>query len=108
MSLLRAGFCILEIMATKTISEFTNYIVGGALLFLTLSTYLLALIDLGIGNLIAALLIAAAKASLIILYFMHARDSDKLTRLAIGAALLWFGILFVLTMSDYVSRYPAM
>ena len=93
---------------TKSVSEFTNYIVGGALLLLTLSTYLLALVDLGVGNLIAALVIAAAKASLIILYFMHARYSDALTRIAIGAALLWFGILFVLTMSDYISRYPAM
>ncbi len=92
---------------TKTVSELTNYIIGGALLLLTLSTYLLALVDLGVGNLIVALVIAAAKASLIILYFMHVRHSDALTRIAIGAALLWFGILFVLTMSDYVSRYPA-
>ena len=92
---------------TKSVSELTNYIIGGALLLLTLSTYLLALVDLGVGNLIVALVIAAAKASLIILYFMHARYSDALTRIAIGAALLWFGILFVLTMSDYVSRYPA-
>ncbi|MDQ6788196.1 MAG: cytochrome C oxidase subunit IV family protein [Acidobacteriota bacterium] len=95
-------------MTTKSISELTNYIVGGALLLLTLSTYMLALVDLGIGNLIIALVIAAAKASLIILYFMHARYSDALTRIAIFAALLWFSILLVLTMSDYVSRYPAM
>lgn len=95
-------------MTTKSVSEFTNYIVGGALLLLTLSTYLAALIDLGIGNLIVALFIAAAKASLIVLCFMHARYSDNLTRIAIAAALLWFGILIVLTMSDYVSRYPAM
>lgn len=95
-------------MVTKSVSEFINYIVGGVLLLLTLSTYLAALVDLGIGNLIVALLIAAAKASLIILYFMHARYSDNLTRIAIAAALLWFGIMFVLTMSDYVSRYPAM
>lgn len=93
---------------TKTISEFTNYIIGGALLVLTLSTYLAALVDLGIGNLIVALLIAAAKASLIILYFMHARYSNRLIWVVIGAALLWFGILFTLTMSDYVARYPAM
>lgn len=93
---------------TKTISEFTNYIVGGVLLVLTLSTYLAALVDLGIGNLIVALLIAAAKASLIVLYFMHARYSNRLIWIVIGAALLWFGILFTLTMSDYVARYPAM
>ena len=94
-------------MATKSVSETTLYITGGALLLLTLSTYLAALIDLGIGNLIVALLIAAAKALVIILYFMHARYGSKLIWIVIGAALLWFGILFVLTMSDYVSRYPA-
>ncbi len=95
-------------MATKSISEFTNYIIGGVLLLLTLSTYLVAFVDLGVGNLIVALLIAAAKASLIVLYFMHARYSSKLIWIVIGAALLWFGILFTLTMSDYVYRYPAM
>lgn len=94
-------------MASKSISEFTNYIIGGALLCLTLLTYVAALFDLGIGNLIVALLIAAVKASLIILYFMHARYSNKLVLIVILGALLWFGILFVLTMSDYVTRYPA-
>lgn len=93
---------------TKSISEFTNYIIGGALLLLTLSTYLIAFVDLGVGNLVIALVIAAAKASLIVLYFMHARYSNKLTWIVICAALLWFGILFTLTMSDYVYRYPAM
>lgn len=95
-------------MATKSISEFTNYIIGGALLLLTLSTYLVAFVDLGVGNLVIALLIAAAKASLIVLYFMHARYSSKLIWIVIGAALLWFGILFTLTLGDYVTRYPAM
>ena len=95
-------------MATKTLTEPTTYIIGGVLLVLTLSTYLAALVDLGIGNLIIALLIAAAKASLIVLFFMHARYSSKLIWVVIGAALLWFGILFTLTMSDYVYRYPAM
>lgn len=93
---------------TKSISEFTNYIIGGALLVLTLSTYLVAFVDLGIGNLVAALLIAAIKAALIVLYFMHARYSNKVVWIVIGAALLWFGILFTLTMSDYVYRYPAL
>lgn len=88
-------------MAGKSISEFTNYIIGGALLCLTLLTYAVALFDLGVGNLIAALLIAAAKAALIVLYFMHARYGNKLVWIVICASLLWLGILFVLTMSDY-------
>ena len=94
-------------MAEKTISESFNYLIGGALLFLTLATYLLAMIDLGAWNLVIALVIAAMKASLIVLYFMHARYSEWLTWLVIGAGLLWMGILFSLTLSDYLTRYPA-
>lgn len=92
---------------TRT-SELTYYAVGGVLLVLTLATYLIAMVDLGIGNLIAALVIAAAKASLIVLYFMHARSGRALTWLVIIAGLFWIGILFSLTLSDYLSRYSSM
>lgn len=91
-------------MAEKTISEFFNYIIGGTLLCLTLATYLLAMLDLGVWNLIVALFIAAMKASLIILYFMRARYSERLIWAVIGCGLLWMGILFSLTLSDYLLR----
>ncbi len=94
-------------MTDRTNSDLTNYVIGGVLLVLTLLTYLAARIDLGAANLIIALLIAAAKAILILLFFMHARKSGGLTWVVIGAGLLWFGILLLLTMSDYVARYPA-
>jgi hypothetical protein len=35
---------------------------------------------------------------------MHARYSDWLTWVVIGAGALWLGILFVLTMGDYITR----
>ena len=91
-------------MASKTISELNYYVIGGVLLAFTLLTYIAARFDFGEWNLVIALVIAACKGMLIILYFMHARYSSWLTWVVIGAGLLWFGILFALTMSDYVTR----
>jgi cytochrome c oxidase subunit 4 len=51
-----------------------------------------------------ALLIAAAKALLIILYFMHVRHGPSRVMMFAGAGFLWLGILATLTMSDYLTR----
>ena len=48
-------------------------------------------------NLIVALGIAVIKAALILLFFMHFRDSDHLTWLVGAATVVWFVILIVLT-----------
>lgn len=91
-------------MSAQTVSEKAYVLVLGALLLLTYATYAAALVNLGRWNLAIALGIAAAKAALIILYFMHARYSRWLTWVVIVAGLFWFGILLVLTMSDYLTR----
>ena len=75
-----------------------------ALMILLVLTLIAALFDLGEMNLIVALTIAVAKAALIILFFMHFKDSDTLTWLVGGGTLVWFGIMIVLTMTDYASR----
>lgn len=61
-------------------------------------------IDIGPGNLIIAFLIAATKAVLIVLFFMHVKFGDKLTWVFSGASFFWLGILLILLMSDYTSR----
>jgi len=91
-------------MSAKIISEKTYYLIFIALLLLTLMTYEAARVDLGRWNAPLGLLIAACKAILIILYFMHARYSRWLTWIVLAAGLLWLGILLVLTMSDYLTR----
>jgi cytochrome c oxidase subunit 4 len=48
--------------------------------------------------------IAAAKAGLIALFFMHILSGDRLPCLALLAGILWFTILLGLTLSDYLSR----
>ncbi len=53
---------------------------------------------------ILALAISVAKSTLVVLYFMHARYSPKLTGVVIAAALAFLTILVFLTLADYVSR----
>jgi cytochrome c oxidase subunit 4 len=75
------------------------------LLALTGLTTGVAFIDLGrVGNVAVALTIATIKAVLVMLYFMHLRYSSRLTILFAGAGIFWFGIMLVLTLSDYSSR----
>jgi cytochrome c oxidase subunit IV len=82
----------------------TFVIVCVVLLLLTLTTLEVATFDLGPLNTVIALGIAACKASLIILYFMHLRYSSRLTPIVIAAGLLWLGILIVGIMDDMVTR----
>ena len=74
------------------------------LMVLTGVTVWVAFHNLGPLNAVVALTIASFKATLVILYFMHARYSSKLTWLVIIAGFFWLGILLVLTMTDYVTR----
>ena len=82
----------------------TYVMVGGVLLGLTALTYGVSLVDLGAWNAAVALAIAAAKALLIVLYFMHGRYSSGLTRLAVLVALAWMALLMVGTLDDFVTR----
>lgn len=55
-------------------------------------------------NTIVALTIAAIKATLVVLYFMHVRYSMRLVWVIVASALFWLAILFALTFSDYLTR----
>jgi cytochrome c oxidase subunit 4 len=79
-------------------------LVFGALLTLTGVTAWVAFLDLGPLNTIAAMTIAAVKALLVVLYFMHVRWSSRLTRLFIAAGIFWLLILILLTLGDYDTR----
>ena len=82
----------------------TYLINGGALLAFLALTIGAAYINLGPFNTIVAMCISAAKAALIILFFMHMRYSKPLMWVFAGAGVFWLGIMLVLAMSDYVSR----
>jgi cytochrome c oxidase subunit IV len=80
------------------------YKVFGALIGLTLLTIGVGFIDLGPLNSIIALTIAVAKATLVLLFFMHVRYSSHVIWVYVGAGIFWVGMLLVLTMSDYLTR----
>lgn len=78
--------------------------VFAALLIGTGVTVAVAFLNLGPLNNLVMLGIACTKATLVILFFMHARWSTRLTWVVIGSGFFWLLILFTLGMSDYMSR----
>lgn len=51
------------------------------------------------------LAIATLQAGLVAYYFMHLRHGDKVVTLTALSSIFWMGILFVLFMSDYMTRH---
>ena len=88
-------------MSEHTISRRTYITVFAALMILTATTVAVARIDLGPMNIVAALVIAVVKASLVV---MHVRYSPRIIALLILAGLIWLGLLIGLTLTDYLSR----
>jgi len=72
-----------------------------ALLALTVGA---AFVELGPFNIVVAMLISIAKASLILLFFMHLRWAQPLLWVFAGAGFFWLAILILLAMSDYATR----
>ena len=60
--------------------------------------------NFGQFNIVIALGIATVKATLVVLYFMHARYSPKRTQLVIVCSVFWLAIMLALTLSDYETR----
>jgi len=82
----------------------TYLLVFAALLTLTASTVLVAYAELGPWHTAVALAIAFAKATLIVLFFMHALGGSRLVHLIVLAALLWLGIMLAFTLADFWTR----
>jgi cytochrome c oxidase subunit IV len=74
------------------------------LLILTGLTVAAAYVNLGKFNIVVALAIATVKASLVVLFFMHAKYAPKRTQLVVIAGIFWLGLLLFMTLSDYESR----
>ncbi len=60
--------------------------------------------DLGSGKLVVSLAIAAVQTAVLGYFFMDLKQADKLTWLCVGAAGFWLLLLFVFTLTDYVTR----
>jgi cytochrome c oxidase subunit IV len=75
-----------------------------ALLALTAATTLIAFQDLGPFNNVVAIGIAAVKATLVILFFMHMRWSSRMVPIVFASGIFWLLILLGITLADYFSR----
>ena len=60
--------------------------------------------DFGRLNIVIALGIAAIKATLVILFFMHVFYSPKRTQLVVVCSVFWLAIMLALTLADYQTR----
>ena len=87
------------------ISPKSTYLtIFGALMVCTVLTVIAAFINLGNLNFPVALTIAVFKATLVVLFFMHVKYGSRLTKLIVGVAFFFLGIMLSLTLSDYLSR----
>ena len=80
------------------------YTIFGILMVLTALTVFAAFNHLGVFNFPVAIGIAITKATLVVLFFMHAKYSSRLTKLFVGMSFFFLIIMFALTLTDYMSR----
>lgn len=92
-------------MATHTLSVKTYLSIVSALILLTVLTTAISFFELPeSAHVTAGLLIAVVKASLVVLFFMHAVQSPRLTWCVIMACIVFLIILFSLTLGDVMTR----
>jgi cytochrome c oxidase subunit IV len=74
------------------------------LMAMTLITTLVAFVDLGRFNTVAALGIATFKATIVVLFFMGAKYHTRLTRVVIISGLFFLALLLGFSVVDYLTR----
>jgi cytochrome c oxidase subunit 4 len=75
-----------------------------ALIALVAATTGLAFVNLAPWSVAIALGIAALKALLVILYFMHVKISSRLTRVFVVVGFYWLALLFGGSLGDLLTR----
>jgi len=78
--------------------------IGLTLFTLTIVTVAVSFIDLGGFNVVVALLVAAFKASLVALIYMHLKYDKKIYAVVFILAILFLALFIVLTMFDVATR----
>lgn len=74
------------------------------LMFLTLITISITSIHLGVLSVTVALLVAGAKAFLVLTYFMHLKHESILLRILVAMVFVLFAIIVLITFIDYAYR----
>ena len=82
----------------------TYIIVWISLLILTAVTWWVSYVNLGMGNVAVALLIASVKAALVALFFMHLRYENRLVWAFAILPLFFLALIIFGTLSDTMFR----
>ncbi len=92
-------------MTQRIIKVRTYVIICALLVLLTLLTVSISFLHLPSGwHLALGLSIGGCKAALVVLFFMHALVSDRVTWMVIIVVCFWIALLFSLTLTDYLTR----
>ena len=95
-------------MSEHTAPKSIYIAVWATLMAMTLVTTLVAFVDLGRFNTVVALAIATFKATLVVLFFMGAKYTPRLTRVVIICGIFFLALLLSFSIVDYLSRlWPA-
>jgi cytochrome c oxidase subunit IV len=82
----------------------TLFIIFAIVIGLALVTIGLSSLGLGKYGLPIQLAIGCVQAGLVAYFFMHLRQGDRVVILTALSSIFWMGILFVLFLSDYMTR----
>lgn len=82
-----------------------SFLVFLVLAALTVIAILLGFVDLGPAKIWLQLAVACAQAIVLSVFFMDLRFADKLTWLTAIAAIFWTFLLFLFTITDYLTRH---
>jgi cytochrome c oxidase subunit 4 len=85
-------------------SDTLNWTVLVVLLILTTISILAIKMHLGAYTVALALLLASAKVTIVLTYFMHLKFENQLLRLMVGGVFLLFAIVIAITFIDYYFR----
>jgi cytochrome c oxidase subunit IV len=88
-------------------SSLRYLVVWVALLVLTGLTIVVGRMQFGRANLIVALAIAALKATLVALFFMHLWESEGVNRLVFLVSVVFVSLLTLGVLTDFATRLPA-
>jgi cytochrome c oxidase subunit 4 len=93
-------------MPERTISVGTYVTICILLILLTFLTVAISFVHFkgGTWHFVIGLLIGGCKAALVVLFFMHALISPRLTWIVIIVSCCWVGILAIFTLADYLTR----
>jgi len=82
-----------------------------ALMVFTVLTVAVASFDLGAANTVVAMIVAGAKAFMVMYIFMELRQASPLTRLSAVSGIVFLAIMLIMIGQDYAARhympYPA-